>query len=173
MRGDPDRAGLESDSENGQVRPELGAAAWIAEYGIVLDVPTVGSAGDAREHSSRGAASASTHRNPNETPAEPLLIRLSAQKLWAEGRANPVWYECATWVGTWLTEDRVTWRTADGGWVAQLERSSNGQHVSLAVFHHDTYLGRYDARGFHGPSTRSHARRPRPAARSLPLPLAG
>ena len=97
MRGDPDRAGLESDSENGQVRPDVGAAAWIAEYGIVLDVPTVGSAGDAREHSSRRTASASTHRNPNETPAEPLLIRLSAQKLWAEGRANPVWYECATW----------------------------------------------------------------------------
>jgi hypothetical protein len=110
------------------------------------------------------------------SPAEPdeaLLLRLSAQKLWAEGRANPVWYECSSWVGTWATDDRVTWRTIDGTWLAQLERSASGRHVSLAFYKRGTYVGRHDDSGFHLPSRPRRNRRPRPAIRSLPLPLAG
>jgi hypothetical protein len=100
-------------------------------------------------------------------------VRLSAQKLFAEGRANPMWIPCVTWVGTWRTDDRVTWRTVDDAWLAQLERSNSGRHVSLAIYHHGVYLGRQDASGFHLPTGQGRARRPRPAARSLPLPLAG
>ena len=104
---------------------------------------------------------------------EALIIRLSAQKLWSEGRANPVWFQCSTWVGVWTTEDRITWRTTDGSWVAQLERSANGRHVSLALYKQAVYVGRQDASGFHIPSSPRRARRPRPLVRSLPLPLAG
>ena len=103
---------------------------------------------------------------------EALLLRLSAQKLWAE-RNNPIWFRCATWLGTWVTDDRISWRTTDGGWLAQLERSTNGQHVSLAFYERGTYVGRQDATGFHHAGTHSRPRRPRPVARSLPLPLAG
>ena len=106
-------------------------------------------------------------------PDEALIIRLSAQKLWSEGRANPVWYQCSTWLGIWTTEDRITWRTTDGDWVAQLERSVNGRHVSLALYKQAVYVGRQDATGFHVPSRPRRAKRPRPLARSLPLPLAG
>ena len=106
-------------------------------------------------------------------PDEALMLRLSAQKLWSEGRANPVWYSCSSWIGTWSTEDRVTWRTDDGGWVAQLERSTNGRHVSLAFYDRAGYRGRQDASGFHVPSKPRRAKQPRPAMWSLPLPLAG
>jgi hypothetical protein len=58
-----------------------------------------------------------TDANPYHEPEEALLIRLSAQKLWAEGRANPVWFECRSWIGNWQTDDRVTWRTTDGVWL--------------------------------------------------------
>src|SRR5262249_27542164 len=58
-------------------------------------------------------------------PDGALLLRLSAQKLWSEGRANPVWYRCSSWVGVWTTDDRITWRTTDGTWLAQIERSAN------------------------------------------------
>jgi hypothetical protein len=81
--------------------------------------------------------------------------------------------KCVTWVGTWRTDDRVTWRTVDDAWLAQLERSNSGRHVSLAIYHHGVYQGRQDASGFHVPTGQSRVRRPRPAARSLPLPLAG
>ena len=136
-------------------------AAWLAEYG----------------HLPR--PSASTYGS-DDHPADVLdgqpdaefLLRLSAQKLFAEGRVNPMWIPCVTWVGTWRTDDRVTWRTADDAWLAQLERSNSGRHVSLAIYHHGVYQGRQDARGFHVPTDQSRARRPRPAARSLPLPLA-
>ena len=80
---------------------------------------------------------------------------------------------CVTWVGTWRTDDRVSWRTEDAAWLAQLERSNSGRHVSLAFYHHCVYHGRQDASGFHLPTDQSRARRPRPAARSLRLPLAG
>jgi hypothetical protein len=81
--------------------------------------------------------------------------------------------KCVTWVGTWRTDDRVTWRTADDAWLAQLKRSNSGRYVSLAIYHHGVYLGRQDASGFHLPTGQGRARRPRRAARSLPLPLAG
>lgn len=116
--------------------------------------------------------SAQTLASP-ASPDEALLLRLSAQKLWAEGRANPVWFSCSSWIGTWVTEDRVTWRTTDGAWMAQLERSANGRHVWMAFYNHATYVGRHDVSGFHQPTRQSRGRRPRPAVRSLPLPLAG
>ena len=52
---------------------------------------------------------------------------------------------------TWRTDDRVTWQTADAAWLAQLERSNSGRHVSLAIYHHGVYQGRQDASGFHLP----------------------
>ena len=58
-------------------------------------------------------------------------------------------------------------------WLAQLERSANGRHYWMAFYHHGTYMGRQDASGFHQPARQGRGRRPRPAARSLPLPLAG
>jgi hypothetical protein len=128
--------------------------------------------------SEQTAAAVAAEQDPawaSTSPAEPdaaLLLRLSAQKLWAE-RANPVWYECSSWVGTWATDDRVTWRTSDGTWLAQLERSANGRHVSLAFYKRGTYVGRHDDSGFHLPSRQHRNRRPRPAMQSLPLPLAG
>ena len=106
-------------------------------------------------------------------PDQALVLRLSAEKLWSEGRANPVWYECSTWLGTWSTDDRVTWRTADGRWLAQLERSANGRHISLAFYNQSGYAGRQDAGGFHVPSRPRRAKHLRPAMQSLPLPLAG
>ena len=106
-------------------------------------------------------------------PDEALIIRLSAQKLWSEGRANPLWYQCSTWVGIWTTEDRITWRTTNGDWVAQLERSANSRHVSLAFYKEAVYVGRQGATGFHVPSRPRRAKRPSPLTRSLPLPLAG
>src|SRR5919198_332298 len=110
------------------------------------------------------ASSVQTSTSLPAAPAKPdeaLLLRLSAQKLWAE-RANPIWYECSSWVGTWATDDRVTWRTIDGTWLAQLERPANGRHVSLALYRRGTYVGRHDDSGFHLPSRRGN-RRPRPA----------
>jgi hypothetical protein len=122
-------------------------------------------------------ASVSAEQDPAAIPASlveldaAFRVRLSAQKLWAEGRANPVWFQCSTWIGTWVTEDRITWRTTDGAWLAQLERSENGRHVWMAFYHHGTYAGRQDAGGFHQPARHGRSRHPRPAARSLPLPL--
>ena len=69
------------------------------------------------------------------------LLRLSAQKLWAE-RANPVSMPTGTWIACFRTEDRLNWRSTDGVWQAQLERSGNGGHVSLAFFCRDLYVGR-------------------------------
>src|SRR5260370_20189839 len=84
---------------------------------------------------------------PDREPEEALLIRLSAQKLWAEGRANPVWFECRSWIGDWQTEDRVTWRTTDGLWLGQLQRSPNGRRVFLRLWRGQTFVGpQYDAR---------------------------
>jgi hypothetical protein len=138
-------------------------AAWLAEYG----------------HLPRNST-APTHAGadhlvdaPDGQPGAEFLVRLSAQKLFAEGRANPIGFACVTWVGVWRTDDRVTWRTEDGAWQAQLERSNSGRHVSLAMFHHGVYQGRQDASGFHLPTGQGRARRPRAAARSLRLPLAG
>src|SRR5258708_2577916 len=38
-------------------------------------------------------------------------------------RSNPVSGVCGTGIGAWLRDDRVTWRTTDGVWLAQLQRS--------------------------------------------------
>jgi hypothetical protein len=99
------------------------------------------------------------------------LLRLSAQKLWAE-RANPVSMPTGTWIACFHTEDHLTWRSTDGLWRAQVERSGNGGHVSLAFFCREVYVGRFDHRGWHTPRHRNHIRRPRSLVRSLPLPLA-
>jgi hypothetical protein len=87
------------------------------------------------------------------------LLRLSAQKLWAE-RANPVSMPTGTWIGCFRTEDRLTWRSTDGVWQAQLERSGNGGHVSLAFFCREVYVGRFDQRLAHATSRNSHASTP-------------
>ena len=100
------------------------------------------------------------------------LLRLSAQKLWAEGRANPVSLPAGTWIGCFRTDDRQTWRSTDGVWQAQLERSLNGSHVSLSVWCRDAYVGRFDERGWHAPKAGVHRPCPRPTISSLPLPLA-
>ena len=138
-------------------------AAWLAEYGHLPGPVT------APTHESADQPAGALEMQPDTD----FRVRLSAQKLFAEGRVNPMSIPCVTWVGTWRTDDRVTWRTVDDAWLAQLERSNSGRHVSLAIYHHGVYQGRQDARGFHMPTGQSRARRPRPAARSLPLPLAG
>src|SRR6185312_6166944 len=103
--------------------------------------------------------------------ADPVLR--SAAKLWAE-RVNPAWWICRSWVGDWLTEDRVTWRTEDGTWVAQIQRSANGKHTFLALWRAGTYVGYQDDTGWHSATTRSRVHTPRtPRSLSLPLPLAG
>jgi hypothetical protein len=99
------------------------------------------------------------------------LLRLSAQKLWAE-RANPISMSIGTWIGCFQTEDHLNWRSNDGIWQAQLERSTRGGHVSLAFFCRGLLVGRFDHRGWHAASADRRHRRPRPLVRSLPLPLA-
>src|SRR5260221_11866769 len=54
-------------------------------------------------------------------------------------RANPVRFICSSWIGTWVTDDRVTWRTTDCAWVAQLEPSANGRHICMAFYPHGVY----------------------------------
>jgi hypothetical protein len=99
------------------------------------------------------------------------LLRLSAQKLWAE-RFNPISIPVGTWIGCFHTEDHLNWRSTDGVWQAQLERSTNGGHVSLAFFCRELFAGRFDQRGWHAASAHRRQHRPRPLVRSLPLPLA-
>jgi hypothetical protein len=139
-------------------------AAWLAEYG---HLPQPAAVADC------GSTDPTPEAAPDGRPEAEFLLRLSAQKLFAEGRVNPMSIPCVTWVGTWRTDDRVTWRTEDGAWLAQLERSNNRRHLSLAIFHHGVYQGRQDASGFYLPTGQSRTRRPRPTARSLRLPLAG
>src|SRR5579859_3894471 len=115
-------------------------AAWLAEYGHLprpSTAPTRGSDDHLADVLDR-------------QPDAEFLLRLSAQKLFAEGRVNPMSIPCVTWVGTWRTED------AD--WLAQLERSNSGRHGSLAFYHHGVYQGRQDASGFHLPTDQSRAR---------------
>ena len=110
--------------------------------------------------------------DPAHEDPDPALVRRSISKLWSEGRANPVWFEVRTWIGCFSTEDRVTWSSEDGAWVAQLQRSINGGYVYLAVWHSGRYIGRHDASGWHAATGRSRPRTPRPFQRPLPLPLA-
>jgi hypothetical protein len=97
-------------------------------------------------------------------------IPASASRLWAE-RANPIWWQTRSPVGEWQTDDRRTWRTTDGHWLAQVQRSANQRHIFLAIWHDDTYVGFQDNIGWHPATARSHARHPHPVVRSLPLPL--
>src|SRR5258708_2015798 len=64
-------------------------------------------------------------------------------------RANPVWFECRSWIGDWQTDDRVTWRTTDGVWLPQLQRSPNGRRVFLRLWRGQTFVGYQDAAGWH------------------------
>ena len=56
----------------------------------------------------------------------------AAGRVWSEGRANPLFWQVRTTLGTFVTEDRLTWRTPSGGWSAELRRSRNGRHWFLA-----------------------------------------
>jgi hypothetical protein len=105
-------------------------------------------------------------------PAPRDPVAASAGRLWAE-RVNPIWWQTRTWLGDWLTEDRLTWRTNDGHWLAQIQRSVNGRHVFMAVWHDGAYAGFQDDTGWHPATAKSHKRSPHPVARPLPLPLAG
>ena len=148
------------------------AAAWLALSGMVALVVTE----EATEHDNQSnhprAESEAAHHlaqpSPQSQTDEARLVRLSAQKLWAEGRANPVTWVCRTWIGDWLTDDRVTWRTADGVWLAQLQRSQNGQRVFLRVWRNREFVGYQDVASWHPATTRSRTRQPRPVHRAIP-----
>jgi hypothetical protein len=59
------------------------------------------------------------------------------------------------------TDDHLTWRSTDGVWQVQLERSDSGGHVSLAFFCREVYAGRFDNRVEIRESKHRHAiRRP-------------
>jgi hypothetical protein len=105
-------------------------------------------------------------------PAPRDLVAASASKLWTE-RVNPIWWQTRTWLGEWLTEDRLTWRTTDGHWLAQIQRSVNQRHTFMAVWHDGSYAGFQDDVGWHPATARSRNRAPHAVVRSLPLPLAG
>ena len=93
----------------------------------------------------------------------------AAERIWTEGRANPVYWAVRSSLGSFTTENRSTWRTDDGAWTAELRRSRRGQHVYLALFRRGVYVGRYDAAsGWHDAAARRRVRQ----LRSLPLPLA-
>ena len=91
---------------------------------------------------------------------------------WSPSTATNTGTNIGTWIACFQTDDHVNWRSTDGVWQAQLERSSNGGHVSLSFFCRDGYVGRFDHRGWHAPSAQRRHHRPRPLVRSLPLPLA-
>jgi len=149
-------------------------AAWLAECGMVALLPTEESdATDDQPPRQPDPASTqeSAQSDPHNQPEVAVLIRLSAQKLWSEGRANPLDWVCRSWVGNWQTDDRVTWRTTDGVWLAPLHRSPNGRRVFLYLWHNQTFVGYQDDTSWHAASTRARARQPHPVHRSLPLPL--
>jgi hypothetical protein len=97
----------------------------------------------------------------DEAVVRPLAgpVVASAAKLWAE-RINPTWWRCRTWVGDWLTEDRVTWRTTDDVWLAQIQRSSNGKHTFLALWREGAYAGYQDDVGWHPATANGRVRQP-------------
>jgi hypothetical protein len=99
------------------------------------------------------------------------LLSRAAERIWSEGRNNPLSWPVGTNVGVFRTDDRVTWRTADGVWTAELRRSRRGRHLYLSVFHAGVVVGHYDAlSGWRDATERSRVHQLR--ARSLPLPLA-
>jgi hypothetical protein len=97
------------------------------------------------------------------------LLGRAAQRIWAE-RGNFIGWTVRTPLGEFSSDDRITWRTADGDWTAELRRSRNGRHIYLALFHENTFLGRYDVAGWRAASARSRVGHPRP--NQLPLRLA-
>jgi hypothetical protein len=101
-------------------------------------------------------------------PPDPIAN--SASRLWAE-RVNPIWWQSRTSVGEWQTDDRCTWPTTDGHWLAQIQRSVNQRHVFMAFWHDDTYIGFQGDTGWHPATARSHTRHLHAEVRSLPLPL--
>jgi hypothetical protein len=82
----------------------------------------------------------------------------AAGRVWTEGRANPVFWQVRTRLGTFVTEDRLTWRTPSDGWSAELRRSRNGRHWFLVLFQDGVYRGRYDAAGWHAATDRKRIR---------------
>jgi hypothetical protein len=89
---------------------------------------------------------------------DPALLGRVAQRIWAEGLANPLDWAIRTSVGPFTTTDRTTWQTLDHTWTAELRRSRNRSHLYLALFHDGTYVGRYDAAGWRAASSRSRVR---------------
>ena len=68
------------------------AAAWLEQCGMVVLLAVEEASATRDENTSAQSAATLTQEpanaNPDREPEEALLIRLSAQKLWAEGRAN-------------------------------------------------------------------------------------
>jgi hypothetical protein len=95
-----------------------------------------------------------------------------AERIWTEGRQNPVSWPVGTRVGVFRTDDRVAWRTEHGDWTAELRRSRGGRQVYLSVFHQGVYVGHYAAlTGWRDATERSRVHRLRSRPLSLPLPL--
>jgi hypothetical protein len=141
-------------NDDRSVPPAAGfAAAWLAECGMVALVAVEESTNAGEDKAYSQPAVKQTQENadptPDREPEEALRIRLSTQKLWSEGRANPVWFECRSWIGDWRTDDRVSWRTTNGLWLAQLQRSPNSRHVFLRLWHNQTFVGHQDDTGWH------------------------
>jgi hypothetical protein len=101
---------------------------------------------------------------------DPSQLARTAGRVWSEGRGNPAGWTIRTSVGTFDSDDWLTWRTADRAWTAELRRSRGGRHVYLALFHDATYVGRYDAAGWHAATLRSRVHQLR--STQLPLRLA-
>ena len=97
---------------------------------------------------------------------DPASLGRAAERIWFE-RGNPLGWRVRTAVGSFESDDRITWRSAEDTFTAELRRSRNGRHVCLALFDGGTYLGRYDADGWREASTRSRIRH----LRSPQLPL--
>jgi len=82
----------------------------------------------------------------------------AAGRVFAEGRANPIDWQIRTQLGVFTTEDRATWRTDSGDWIAELRRSKNGRHWFIALFDGGVYRGRYDGTGWHAATGRKRIR---------------
>jgi hypothetical protein len=99
---------------------------------------------------------------------EDAALGRAAERIWSEGRVNPLDWEISTTLGRFTTRDRATWYTDSGDWAAELRRSRNRRHVYLALFERGVYRGRYDATGWHAVTDRKRVRQ----LRSLRLPPA-
>jgi hypothetical protein len=103
------------------------------------------------------------HAQLDQTP-----LGRAAERIWSEGRVNPIDWEIGTTLGRFTTMDRATWYTESAEWAAELRRSRNQRHVYLAVFERGVYRGRYDASGWHAATPRRRVRQ----LRSFRLPPA-